>query len=130
MFRWLFSWEEAAKRPWRAVITVASLGLVAGGLVGYFRFGDSVAYGAVLGVGVAVVCGAITWRNVRDPARAAELTERRPRSLFEWLRLVVPFIALAVAAVAGAAAASVGVFVVTLAVGLAAGLLLRVFVLR
>lgn len=127
---WLFNWDEATKRPWAAVITVALSGLIGGGVVGYVRFGDSVAYGAVLGLGVALVLGAITWPNVHDPARAAELTERRTHSLGKWLRLAFPFIALGVAAIVGAAAASVSVFVVTLAVGLAAGLVLRTFVLR
>jgi hypothetical protein len=31
MVRWLFSWEEAAERPWRTVISVFLLGFVAAG---------------------------------------------------------------------------------------------------
>lgn len=130
---WINDWDEAAKRPWRTVISVCVAGLVAGGLFGYFRFGDSVAYGVVLGVGVATILGVMTWRTVSDPVRVAELRQRR-RSPVELrragVRLAIPFIALAVAFVAGVAASSVGVFVITLGIGLAAGILLRLFVLR
>jgi hypothetical protein len=105
-------------------------GLVAGGMLGYFRFGDSVGYAVVLGVGVAVILGSITWRTVRDPAQVAERTRRRSLSPIALrraaIRLAIPFVALALAFIAGAAVASVSVFVITLAVGL----VLRVFVLR
>jgi hypothetical protein len=131
---WLNDWDEAAKRPWRTVITVAVAGVVAGGLVGYFRFGDSVGWGVVLGVGVAAILGVTTWRTVSDPARVSELTQRRALSAVDLrrsgVRLALPFIALAVAFAVGMAASSVSVFVITLAAGLAVGLLLRLFVLR
>jgi hypothetical protein len=115
------------------MISVCVAGLVGGGLVGYFGFGDSVAYGVVLGVGVAAILGVRTWRIVSDPVRVAELSQQETRSpefRRAATRLAIPSIALAVAFLAGVAASSVGVFVITLGVGLAAGILLRVFVLR
>jgi hypothetical protein len=136
MLRWLFSWEEAAKRPWRTVISVFLLGFVCAGLYGYFRFGNrTVVWGLVLGLSVGLVLGALTWRTVRDPARVAELTQRHGESHIaerrrSAVRLALPFIALGIAAAAGAASHSVNVFAVTLAAGLVASLLLRRFVPR
>src|SRR5438034_8694825 len=89
MLRWMFGWEEAAKRPWRTVITVSLSGLVAGGLYGYFRFGDSVGYGVALGSSVALILGTMTLKTVHDPARVAELTERK-RARYRRLRLEAP----------------------------------------
>ena len=135
MLGWLFSWEEAAKQPGKAVAAVCAGGLVAGGLIGYFRFGDSIGYGVALGVGVALIVGTFTWRSVRDPARVAELTRRRAelrdRSARAWgstgLRLLLPFAALGIAAAAGAATGSVGVFLLTLAAALVGSLALSRF---
>src|SRR5206468_10632645 len=111
--RWLFSWQDAARRPRRTVIAMSVQGLVAGGLFGYFRFGDSVGYGIALGLGVALILCTTTWRTVRDPARVAELTQRKEqlragsaRALRGVaIRLALPFAALGIAAVAGAATA-------------------------
>src|SRR2546430_17293398 len=121
MLRWMSSWEEAAKRPWRTVITVSLSGLVAGGLYGYFRFGDSVGIGVALGSGVALILGTMTLKTVHDPARVAELTERKARGLSATalrsaaVRPALPFVALGIATAAGAAFHSLTVFVITLA---------------
>jgi hypothetical protein len=122
---WLFNWDEA-KRPWPTVIALSLSGLIGGGLIGYFRFGDNVGFGIALGLGFALILGAMGWRTVRDPARVAELTQRKalsPAALRPaTIRLAVPFGVLVVAAVVGVATASVAVFVIVLAVGLAVGL--------
>lgn len=136
MFRWLFSWEEAAKRPWRTVISVSVLGFVAAGLYGYFRLGDrTVGWGIALGLGVGLVLGVFTWRTVRDPARVAELAPKQKElrlAALRWaaVRLALPFVALGIASAAGALSNSLTVFVVTLAAGVAASLVLRRFVPR
>ena len=109
-------------------------GLVAGGLLGYFRFGDRIGYGVVLGLGIALIVGRMTWSTVRDPARFAVLTPGSTRSGGKLrgarLRLSLPFAALGVAAVAGAFTDSAGVFAITLAAGLAASFVLRRFLPR
>lgn len=132
MMRWLYSWEEAARRPWRAVLSVSLSGLVVGGLMGYLRFGHSVGYGVGVGLGVAVVLGALGWRAVRraveNPAPQRKRRSLAPRGAA--IRLALPFVAIGVAAVAGAASASATVFVFTLFVGLIVGLVLRRFVPR
>jgi hypothetical protein len=132
VFRWLFSWEEAARQPRKTVIAMSVQGFVAGGLIGYF-FGSGVGYGIALGLGVALIVGTFTWKTARDPARVAELTQRQAdlragskRALGgAAIRLALPFAALGIAAVAGAATDSPSVFVVTLAAGLGASLVLR-----
>lgn len=135
MFRWMYSWEEAAKHPWRTVIAT-SLTFVLAGLYGYFRFGHhTVGWGIISGLGVGLVLGAVTWRSLRDPARVAEPTHRQ-RSLgfpeLRWaaLRLALPFVALGIAVAAGAASHSMNVFTLTLVAGLLASVPLRRFVSR
>jgi hypothetical protein len=135
MLPWMSSWEEAARRPCRVVVSAFLSGVVAGGLLGYFRFGDGLAYGIVLGVGFGLFLGTMTWRRVRDPGRVAVLTRRgrvgcRVALRRAAVRLALPFIALAIATAAGAATHSVNVFVITLALGLAAEVLLRFFLPR
>jgi hypothetical protein len=117
---WLFKWDEAAERPRRTIFFMSLSGFVGGGVIGYFRFSHSIGYGLALGLGVALILGAAAWQNVRDPTRAA----RRVRIGAATLRIAVPFIALAVAVAAGAAVNSFTVFLITLAAGLAVGLVL------
>lgn len=126
MIQLLFNWKEAAKRPWATAVAVSISGLLVGGLVGYFRFGHSLGYGAALGLGVALVLGAVAWRNVREPT----LGTRPIRIGATTFRLALPFLALAVAVAVGAALSSFTVFLITLAVGLAVGLVLRRIVPR
>jgi hypothetical protein len=77
----MLSWTEAAKHPRRTVISMSMAGLVAGGIVSYVLFGNSIGFGIVLGVGVALILGRRGWKTVHDPERSAELThERRSRT--------------------------------------------------
>jgi len=131
MIRWLLKWDDAALHPWRTVIFMGLSGFLGGGLIGYFRFGNSIGYGVALGLVAAFVLGAMGWKEISAPSRAAGLAQRPPRATMSRrgvVRLLLPFIALGVATVAGAAAASVNVFLITLAAALAVGLVLRRFV--
>jgi hypothetical protein len=136
MLRWAFSWEEAAKRPWRTVISVVVAGGLLAGVYGYFRLGDqSVGWGLALGLSVGLLLGVSTWRSVRDPARVAELSRNQKEFRGVALRgaaarLALPFVALGIATAAGAASHSVDVFALTLGGGLAASLVLRRFLPR
>jgi hypothetical protein len=118
------------------VISVFVLGFVTAGLYGYFRFGDrTVGWGLALGLSVGILLGVLTWRTVRDPARVTELTRQQREFRAADLRwsatqLALPFVALVIATTAGAADHSLTVFMVTLAAGLAASLVLRRFVRR
>jgi hypothetical protein len=130
---WLSNWDEAAKHPRRTVITMSVGGLVGGGLIGYFRFGDSVGYGVVLGLAFALVLGTMGWRTVHDPARLAELRQRRPLSStlrVAGIRLALPFGVLALATILGLATGSVAVFEVAFAVGVVAWIVVGRFLPR
>jgi hypothetical protein len=105
---------------------------VAGGLIGYFRYGDSIVYGIVLGVAVALILGTVTWRTVHDPNRVQELEQRQRSASARGaaIRLTLPFLALGLAVGAGALFDSVSVSIITFAVALAAALVLRRFISR
>jgi hypothetical protein len=121
---WLFNWDEAAKRPWRTVVSMSLGGLVGGALIGYFRFGHSVGYGVALGVAFALILGTMGWKELHDPERVAQLTSRRPSRAalrIAAIRLAIPFVALAIATVAGEVTHSVSVFVISFAACLVVG---------
>ena len=105
---------------------------MAGGLIGYFRYGDSIVYGIVLGVGVALILGTVTWRTAHDPNRVQDLERRRGSASARRaaIRLTLPFVALGFAVGAGALFHSVSVSIVMFAVALAAALVLRRFIPR
>jgi hypothetical protein len=122
---WMFDWEEAAEHPKRAAAAAGAVGFVLGALVGYLRFDHRLSYGAAIGMCVAVILGAGTWRTVTDPERVAHLKARRAGSLPTAVaRLAIPFLSLAVAAVAGIVTGSLTVFIVVLAVCVPVGLFL------
>ncbi len=102
-------------------------GFVAGAVIGYLRFGDSVGWGLALGLGIALVLARLGKAVVRDPTRAQPSRAELRSSA---MRLALPFIALGVATFAGIAARSVGVFLIALAVCLVGGFVLRRFVPR
>jgi hypothetical protein len=129
---WLTDWEDAAKKPKRALAFLFVFGLLLGGFFGYFGYygndGSPLA-AAILGVTFAAILAYVGWRSLRDPARA-----QWPRSRAGFTRslvgLAIAFGALAMAFIAGIATHSVHVFVVVLALGLALGLRLRFTILR
>jgi zinc transporter ZupT len=124
VLRWLVNRDEAAKRPLRTVAATLLLGLIAGGLIGYFRFGDSVGWAIALGVGVALICGGLTWRTLRWRPIP------RPALRGSLIRLALPWAALVGATIAGALSQSGSVFAITFAAGLLVTLVLRRFVPR
>jgi hypothetical protein len=125
------SWQEAARRPRLTVASTFLLGLIGGGLIGYFRFGG-LGWAVALGVMVALIVGGMTWRMVRDPQRVRELTERRRRPAIRSavIRVVLPWAALGIATIAGVATHSSTVFAITFAAGLLATFVVRRFIPR
>ena len=129
---WLTDWDDAAKKPKRALAFMFLAGLVVGGLVGYFGYygnDHSPLWAAILGVTFATIFTYVGWRSLRDPAWAQR---RRSREGFtrSMVGLAIPFGALAIAFIVGLATHSGLVFVVVFALGLALGLRLRFTILR
>ena len=123
---WLTNWDEAAKRPRRTVVAMCSMGAAGGFAVGYVE-GHSVGFGVALAVGFAVILGFFGWRTVNDPARLAELRERRRDPWREVrrgsLRVAIPA-RLLIATLAGVATGSVDIFVGALVVSVILGVIL------
>lgn len=112
-------WDEAAKKPRRAIFTMCVMGAIGGFLIGFF-INDSVGFGITLGIGFAVILGVLGWRIIHDPARRAEIRQRRQDP---WrvvrrgsLRLGVLFSVPLIAAVVGAVTDSRDVFLGAFAV--------------
>jgi hypothetical protein len=126
---WLNDPGEAPKNPWRVLAFMLVSGAAGGGAIGYFRFDRSVVWALILGATVAAILTYQGWKSVRDPSWAQARRSRREfrNGLF---RLALPFLALAVAFVAGVSTQSEHVFIVVVAVGLALGLALRFTVWR
>jgi hypothetical protein len=124
---WLTNWDEAAKRPWRTVLAMGAMG-AAGGFVIGLLVDHSVGFGIALAVGFAVILGLFGWRTVNDPARLAELRERRrapwPAARRGAFRVAIPFVLLLVASIAGVLARSVNVFVGAFAISAVLGVIL------
>jgi hypothetical protein len=104
-------------------------GLVGGGLIGYFRFGRSVAWATVLGIAFAVILARATWKHLQDPGLAQQRSAPGRRRMTA-VRLGLPWAALALATVVGLAAQSWHAFVIVMAVGLAVAFVLRFTIWR
>jgi len=126
---WLTDPEEARKHPRRVLAVMLLLGLILGGAIGFFRFGRSPTWAAIMGVTFAAIFTYQEWKALRNPAWV-ERQKSRTEIRRAFLRLAMPFLALAVAFIVGAATQSVHVFIVVFAVGLALGLILRFTVWR
>jgi hypothetical protein len=124
---WLTNWDEAAKRPRRTVMAMCSMGAAGGFAVGYLE-GHSVGFAVALAVGFAVILGFLGWRTVNNPARLAELRQRRRDP---WrgmrrasLRIAIPLSGLLIATFMGVASGSLNVFVGAVAVSVVVGVIL------
>ena len=124
---WLTNWDEAAKRPWRTVVAMSSMGAAGGFVVGYLE-GHSVGFGVALAVGFAVILGFFGWRTVNDPARLAELRERRRdpwRGVRKGsLRIAIPLSGLGIATFVGVVTGSLNIFVGAVAISVVVGVIL------
>jgi hypothetical protein len=130
---WWNNWEDAAKRPKRTVVYSSLTGLAVGGLFGYFRFGHSAVWTALIAVSVGAIFARGSWTNMHDPTLlrpqdedARRETKRRlkRRALrIGLLFAVIPF-ALIVALLAGSANAFVIAFITGIAVQLVLGRML------
>jgi hypothetical protein len=116
---WLTNWDEAAKRPRRTVVAMCAMGAAGGFVVGYLN-GHRVGFAVALAVGFAVILGFFGWRTVNDPARLADLRERRRdpwrRKGRGSLRLTIPLCGLLIATFVGVDTGSLDVFVAAVAV--------------
>jgi hypothetical protein len=129
---WLNDWQEAAKHPTRTLLFLCVGGLVVCGLIGYFRFGDSIGWGfaaGLLGATALTKLGALTLANVgrRGPSLAqprVSAADSRVGIAFHVLRLALLFGTIPVALIIGLTTGSGIAFLVTIAVGLLASLLI------
>lgn len=70
-------WEDAAKHPRRTTAYMFVGGLVAGAVIGYWRFDQSIGYTILLGVGCGLIFARMSWRYSHNPDLVRRDAERR-----------------------------------------------------
>jgi hypothetical protein len=74
---WSNDWDDAAKHPRRTVAFMFLFGLLGGGAIGYWQFGQGIVSAIVLGVGCALILARISWRYSHDPDLVRRKAEQR-----------------------------------------------------